>query len=265
MFIQRSVEGERPAPLGSLLVVLALAALPLGADTIIATDFGPGNTYDSSTGHSWTTGATGDSGNAVGFVDPFALSYSLTQIQVADNFFESATDDGIDPTLDNLNVGLWASPTDLNDPGATELESWSVSTSDFATPEIFTLTPGSSTTPGFTPDINPGVNYFITETVPSDPGGPADNAVWGWQWNSLTPLQTGFYSEFSGGSWFPEIETVAEAALDGSQAAITPAFSVSGDPILASPVPEPRGYAALLAAGFLGILMALKRRRNVAV
>lgn len=253
MFVRRNIQWEHPAKFGSILVVFALAALPLSAD-IIAGNFGPGNTFDNtSTADSWTTGGDGNSANAVGFVNPYATAFTLTQIQVADNFFEGSTDGGI---YDALNVSLWESPTDLNDAGASELESWSVSTADFATPEIFTLTPGSSTTPGFIPDIDAGVNYFITETVLPDPGG--DEAVWGWQWNSLTPLQTGFYSEFSG-NWFPETATVAQ---NGFPAAITPVFSVSGDPILVSPAPEPRSYAALLAAGFLGLLLVSKRFRH---
>jgi hypothetical protein len=96
------------------------------------------------------------------------------------------------------------------------------------------------------PVINPSDFYFITETVTPDPTDGATQAEWGFQVNNLTPLQTGFYSEFAGGAWF---------AVTGD-GATTPVFSVSGDS-----VPEPRSSAALLAAGLAGMLV-LRRSRN---
>jgi hypothetical protein len=132
---------------------------------------------------------------------------------------------------------------------ATELESWVITPSlpPSQTAVLYTLTPGTSTTPTITPTIAPGENYFITETLEED---GANTAVWGWQQNNLSPTpETGYYSEFAGNPWFAETGT-------------TPAFTVSGDLIVASAVPEPRSYAALLGAALVGIL--IMRRRNAA-
>jgi hypothetical protein len=221
------------------LVVLAVAAFPLTADTLLTSNF----PYTTGTGDAWATGGSGESGNAVGFTDPSGTSsYSLTQIQVADNFSSQDPNGG---AFNDLIVGLWVSSTDLN--SATELESWIVTTNAMGTPELFTLTPGTSTTPTVTPTIAPGENYFITETVPED---GANTAEWGWQWNNLATQELGYFSEFAGGSWFAETGP-------------TPAFTVSGNLIPPSTVPEPRSYAALLGAAFAGILI-LRRRRNSA-
>ena len=231
------------ARLAPWLVVLAVAAFPLSADTLLTSNF----PYTTDTGEAWATGGSGESGNAVGFTDPSGTSsYALTQIQVADNFFTADPDGG---TFNNLLVGLWSSPTDLNDPAATELESWVITPSlpPSQTAELFTLTPGTSTTPTVTPTIAPGENYFITELVPDD---GANTAVWGWQQNNLPTQELGYFSEFSGGAWFTETGA-------------TPAFTVSGDLIPPSTVPEPPSYAALLGAAFVGILI-LRRRRNAA-
>jgi hypothetical protein len=58
---------------GGLLVVLALVCLPLMADTTLVTNL-PATT---DTGDSWATGGSGESGNAVGFVNPFEVAPSL--------------------------------------------------------------------------------------------------------------------------------------------------------------------------------------------
>jgi len=231
------IRREHGGQLLTLLAVLALASLPLSADTLLVSNF----PYQTSTGDAWGTGGSGESGNAVSFVDPFASSYSLTQIQVADNFFTASPDGG---SFNNLNVGLWQNTTDnLN--SATEVESWVITPSlpPSQTATLFNLTPASSTTPTVTPTINPSDFYFITETIPED---GSNTAVWGWQQNNESPTpQTGYLSEFAGGAWFAETGT-------------TPAFTVSGNPI-SSTVPEPRSYAVLLAVALVGMLI-LKRR-----
>jgi hypothetical protein len=207
----------------------------LSAGTQPESNFAPANTSDTSTGDSCAPGGGGDSGNAVGFTDPFSSSYTLSQILVADNFSSASTDGGI---YDDLNVGFWQSTTnDLN--SATELETWSISTSTVGPPAIYTLTSVLN------PVINPTDYYFITENITPDPTVGAATAEWGWQWNSLSPVQTGYYSNFAGGSWFAEGGT-------------TPVFSVSGNAVTAG-VPEPRSLA-LLAAGFVGILIVRARR-----
>jgi hypothetical protein len=222
-----------------LFVVLALAALPLNADTTLVTNF-PATT---STGEAWATGGGGESGNAVGFVNPFSSSYALTQIQVVDNFYSSSPDGG---AFNDLDVGLWQSTTNnLNT--ATELEAWVLTPTLPApnAPALFTLTPSSSTTPSVTPTLNPSDFYFITETVPED---GANTAEWGWQWNNESTPQTGYYSEFAGESWFAEGGT-------------TPVFSVNGNPIT-STVPEPGSYAGFLGVALMGALVL--KRRNIA-
>ena len=232
--------GRRNRPAGQCgrlaAAILALTALPLSAGTLLVSNFGPGNTYDTDTGDAWGTGGDGQSGNAVGFVDPFSSSYALSQLMVADNFFTASTDGGI---YDLLNVGFWASSTDdLN--SATEEESWTISTGVMQTAELFTLNSVLN------PSITPSGFYFITETVIPDPSPGATQATWGWQWNDLTPPQTGYDSEFSGGSWFAETGT-------------TPVFSVSGNLVT---TPEPRSSAALFIVAMAGIWM-LRRRASL--
>jgi hypothetical protein len=122
---RRIVRLERRARFRGRMIVsfLVVAALPLSAGTLLVSNFGPGNTYDTSTGDAWATGGSGESGNAVGFTDPSAfLSYALTQIQVGDNFYTASTDGGV---YNDLNIGFWQSTSDLN--SAAELESWVVS------------------------------------------------------------------------------------------------------------------------------------------
>jgi hypothetical protein len=236
------VRSETRTRLCSLFVVLALAALPLSADVLVTTF--PSTT---STGDGYGTGGSAESGNAVSFV--VGSAYSLTQIQLEDNFFTAATDGGI---YSNLNVGLWQNTTDSPN-GATELEAWTVlPLSPAQTAELITLTPSSSTTPSVIPDFNSSDFYFITETVIPDPTAGATQGDWGWQANNQTPTPaTGnLFSEFGGMPWFPEGST-----------AVTPSFSVSGNAI-SSTVPEPRSYAALLGAALVGVL--LLRRRKVA-
>jgi hypothetical protein len=229
---------EQPARCRSLLVLLALAALPMSADTVLVTNFGPGDSYDTSSGDAWATGGSGESGNAVEFQNPFSSSYLLTSIQVADGF-SSADPDGA--AFNDLNVGIWQSTTDnLND--ATELQSWSVAAPSAGSPsQVYSLTSASPTI------INPSDYYFITETLTPD---GSNTAEWGWNVNNLTPTETGYLSEFAGGRWF-------------SETGDTPVFSVSGTVIPPSGVPEPRSYAAILGAGLLGLLV-LRRRRTIA-
>ena len=246
-----------------LFVVLAFATLPLSADTIATTLSSLTPPYVNNTGDSWSVGGSYLVENAVSFTDPSAtVDYSLTQIQVADNYYTPDPNGG---AFNDLMVSLWESPTDLNSPSATELESWTISTSSFQTPELFTLTPSSSNTPSVIPTIDPGVDYFVVETVPNDGTNTAD---WGWQENNLVPFEIGYYAGVNGtaDSWLSQTVGCAPTnpcfANNPSDPSGTPAFSVSGNIVSPSAVPEPRNYAVLLAAGFIGILL-MKRRRAV--
>jgi hypothetical protein len=221
------------------VVILALAALPLSASSLLLSNFGPPGmtTYQTGGSDAWLVG-NGGTGEAVGgFQNTGSFGVSLAQIDVADTFFSGASS----PAYDNLTVGIWQNSTD-NLTGATELESWTVLASSLSMggpPSIITL---NSTT---TPTINTSDFYFITETVPVDPTPNATQAIWGWQWNNQG--QTGYLTESSpSGPW--AAGTVSPES--------TPAFEVFVS------APEPRTTAALLAVGLLGMLI-LRRRRNV--
>lgn len=253
--------------LGGFLVVAAFTVLPLSAD-VIATDLNTSVSpyYATNTGDAWTVGGNPDGEIAVGFIDPSAVSsYSLTQIQLADNFFTPDPNGTVANGLNNLMVSLWASPTNLNSPSATVIESWNILPPlTLATPQLFTLTPSSSTTPSIDPVISPSENYFITESVAPD---SLNTAVWGWQENILAPLQIGFYAApYSTPASFSLSDTPCDPAAactaeNPSDPSGTPAFSVSGVVVTQSAVPEPRDYAGLLAVWFAGIL--LLRRRTI--
>jgi hypothetical protein len=198
---------------------------------------------------------------AVGFQDPSAtLSYLLTQIQVADNFSVSDPNATSDPALNDLTVGLWVSST--NDPNtATELQSWSISApSQTGSPgQLYTLASATPTT------IAPGSFYFITENVTPD---GSNTAEWGWQENNLVPMQIGLYFGTYGTpdsfvfANTPCTEPGPCTAMNDPDASGTPAYSVSGTAITATP--EPRGYAAVLALALLFCLICHKRQNRVA-
>lgn len=235
--------GLSAATLACIVGGCLMTGLPLRADTIISTNFSTSNPpYDPSTGDAWGTGGGADSENAVGFTSPFSTPYLLSQILVPDNFAQNSTDGGV---YNDLNVGIWVNTTNnLN--GATELQSWSISPSGSApqSPQLYTLTSATTTL------INPGDFYFVTESVLADPGGTT--AEWGWQQNNLSPVEDGYYSYFPGpdASWFEETGA-------------TPAFEVTGNPYVASTVPEPRAYAFLLAAVFATLLtFRLRKFKN---
>jgi hypothetical protein len=254
--VQRIFRRELRARFQSLLGILALAALPLSADTILVSTLSTANPpFDSATGDSWAVGTSGNTELAVGFQDLSSLSYLLTQIQVADNFSVSDPNSITTPALNNLIVGLWQSTTD--DPNnATELQSWNI-TAPSATGnpgQLYTLNSAVPTV------INPTDFYFITENVTPD---GANTAEWGWQENNLTPMQIGLYfGTFGTPGSFGFANTPCTnpgpcTAANDPDASGTPAYSVSGTAITATP--EPRSYAAILGAGLLGLLF-LKNR-----
>jgi len=249
---------RKGAILGGLIAILAIAALPVRADTVLASTLSTSvPPFDPATGDSWQVGLSSNTELAVGFQDPSAsLSYLLSQIQVADNFSVSDPNSGTNPALNNLIVGLWQGTT--NDPNtATELQSWNI-TAPGATGnpgQLYTLPSASPTT------IKPGDFYFITENVTPD---GANTSEWGWQENNLTPFQIGLYFGTFGtpGSFSfadnPCADPATCTAITDPNASGTPSYSVSGNAVT---TPEPRN--APLFGGAILILLILSRRRNV--
>jgi hypothetical protein len=249
---------RKGAILGSVIAILGVTALPVRADTILASTLSTSvPSFDPGTGDSWQVGLASNTELAVGFQDPSAsLSYLLTQIQVADNFSVSDPNSGASPALNNLIVGLWQSTT--NNPNtATELQSWNIAAPGATgnPGQLYTLTSASPTI------INPTDFYFLTENVTPD---GANTAEWGWQENNLTPMQIGLYfgtfgtpGSFAFGNT-PCTNPGPCTAGNDPDADGTPAYSVSGNVVT---TPEP--HNAALFGGAILILLILSRRRNV--
>lgn len=193
--------------------------------TTIASNLGPGNSFQTGTVNSWATGDGGNSSNAVSFTIPSGQEYLLSQVLVADNWFA-----GSDP----LGVGIYSGS---NPNSATLLESFSIPTSattQFAS-TLFTLNSVLH------PLLTPG-SYLIEETIPACGVASSCTDTWGWQWNDQ--LQTGFFAKFDAGSWFTESGTTET----------TPAFAVLG-----TAVPEPAA-TTFLGLAALAALVWLRRR-----
>jgi hypothetical protein len=169
-----------------------------GSATTLFSNFGPGDSYQSSTGTAWAMGNNEDASNAVSFVYSGATPVELGQFRFAANWFSGTN---------IVNVGFWGGSTDLN--SATLLESFTFSANAFRVPQIFRAVSSVR------PVLLPGNTYFITLSVPDAPG-----TVWGWQWNNQS--QNGFLARFGTGSWFAE-------------SVVTPVFDVSG-PLAAIPL-----------------------------
>lgn len=229
----------------ALLGLSLLAVLPSSAkaDTVLASTFSstaPG--YDPSTGDAWTVGSGTEI--AVGFQDPTTSSYHLTQIQVADNDFSGSGD---------LTVQLVGSATDTPN-GGSVLETWTVD-SNGATQvaQVYTLTSTGDVA------ITADEYYFIVETVP-------DGTAWGWQENTLTPMQIGYWSGASDGSFTSDFNyenspCIASpcTAVNDPDASGTPAYSVSGTAVPATVTPEPSSIT-LLGTGLLAGIAMIRRR-----
>jgi hypothetical protein len=159
--------------------------------TTLVSNFGPGDSYQNSTGTGWATGDGGNSSNAVAFVNTSGTVSTLKQFRFAANWFAG---------INTLNVDFWGDSDDLNT--ASLLESFTFSADAFRVPQVFTAV---ST---LHPALLPGNTYFITLSVP---GAPATD--WGWQWNNQG--QNGsWWARFGSDPWF--METTA----------VTPAFDV---------------------------------------
>lgn len=243
----------------SALVVLAVFTVPLSADTVIAGDFSTGNPpFDPNTGDAWAVGTASSAELAVAFRDSSASSYVLTNIQLGNNFSVSDPNSATNPALNDLIVGIWQNTVD-NPNTATELQSWSVApqTTTGLPGRTYTLTSVTRTI------INPADYYFITENVTPD---GSNTAEWGWQENTLTPMQIGYYS---GAYGTPGSLTYANnactvnpcTAVNDPNASGTPAYSVSGTPYIPTAVPEPDCLLPLAGGLFVSIAWFRRRRR----
>ncbi|TMJ02757.1 MAG: carboxypeptidase regulatory-like domain-containing protein, partial [Bacillati bacterium ANGP1] len=183
----------------AVAVIVGLSAPPARADVVLASDFGPGDTFQTSTGTAWAIGGSQSASAAVAFTIPPGQTYQLTQFRFAANWFAGAN---------TLSVGFFVG-SDLNT--ATLVESFTFSASAFQTPQLFTAVSVVR------PLLLPGNTYFIALSVP---GAPATQ--WGWQWNIVGAA--GYFARFGSGAWFAET------------AATTPAFDVSGVPVTGSAV-----------------------------
>lgn len=194
------------------------------ADTLLAGNLGPGNSYQTGTGNSWANGGTGDSSNAVSFTNTTGQAFTLTSIQFADNWFEGN---------DTLNIEFLEG-SDLN--SATLLESFSVSAGTMFDQDLYTVTSVTN------PLILPGETYYIAQSVPDSLG----DTTWGWQYNNTG--ETGYFSQTGSDPWFAETGD-------------TPAFAVYASPAVSTPtIPEPSSFL-LLGTG-LAAVTHLRRKFN---
>lgn len=229
----------------ALVVVPLVAAFPSSAkaDTVLVNTFSsnsPG--YDPSTGNAWTVGSGTEI--AAGFQGPSGTSYNLTQIQVADNDFSGPG---------ALTVQLVESSTNTPN-GGSVLESWTVdSNGDTQVAQIYTLT----STGGV--EITQDEYYFVVETA-------ADGTAWGWQENTLTPMQIGYWSGASDGSFTSDFDYENSpctanpcTAANDPDASGTPAYSVSGTAVAMTATPEPSSIV-LLGSGLLAGIGTIRRR-----
>jgi hypothetical protein len=240
---------------GAAAALLPLCVLPAGATTLLASTFSTQvPPYETDTGNAWAVGGSGLTAIAVGFQDPsLTTSYSLSQVQVAGNFSIADPNASSNPSLNNLNVGLWQSATD--DPNAAVLlQSWSIA------PPGATGNPGTTFTLNSTKPttISPGLFYFLIESTTND---GANTAEWGWQENNLTQMQIGY---FAGTNGTPGSFGLANnpctvdpcTATNDPDASGTPAYLVTGDAVTATPEPASWGlfvsacaFAAIIRRG----------------
>jgi len=211
-----------------LITGLLLTGLPLGASTMIVSNFGPGNTYNVNTSDYWVTASTPEVGDPIGFIDPSNMYYTLIQIQVGDNFVSGATTGG--GVYNAMNVGFWESSTN-NLSSAVEIESWNLLTPAMQQGDLFTLTSDVN------PVIKPNEYYFVTENVLPNPTPPAADTLWAWQWNTVTPAEYESEVNDDGGPGLP------------------PIFAITADP------DDPEPQSVLLVAAGIGMLALMAKRR----
>ncbi len=208
----------------STVVALALGigfAAPAWADVVICTDFGPLDSYQTSTGTAWavdgsmaaTTGTPETI--AVACTNSSGTTYELTDFQFAANSFNGTN---------SLTAAISSSLT------GSALESFTITATTQTVPQIFTadLEDGLYLSPGQT-------DYIILSA--------AGTAYWGWQWNDMGDV--GLYYNQGGPPIYPLPYT-------------TPAFDLAGNAV-PEPITISLFGAGLIGLGALRRRKAIKK------
>jgi hypothetical protein len=205
-------------------ILLAVAgSLCLNAGTVAYTDFGPGQTYDTSSGYGIQNLLNGN-WEAPGFIA--TATGTLSQVDVPLVFFQ------VTPATLPLTISLETNNGGF--PSGTVLESWTVSAASVTTtPQIFSLASVLN------PTITSGTQYWLVGST---------NDVNGYVWliNSIGLLGDDYNNGSGGFQYQPASPTLAFDVIVGS--------SPSG-------VPEP-GSAALTMIGALILFGAVRLRRS---
>lgn len=237
--------------LAAAILATATLAAPAAAQTRIAGNFGPGDSYQTGTANSWLTGVLQGSAplvaaeNAVSFQYTGAAPAELAYFRLVLNYFSG---------LPTINAAILEG-ADINT--AVKLTDWILATgvpAGTALPPLqFIPSPGAVT-------FTPGNTYWIHlyhDDLGADPA--VDGPVWGWQYNDQgdAGLRSRYLNLTAGtiGSWYQP------SALNGDPV-VTPVFDVYVlDPT--SVVPEP-ATLALVAFGGGALALAARRRRAAA-
>ena len=223
-------------PTVRLLAACALvaAAASVTQAQVVATNFGPGSSYQTGTGNAWATGH-GVTNAGVGSENAVSFVYGLADARLLDNFRFAAH--WFNLGENELHVQFYEG-ADLN--AATLLESFTFTAPTPFDDHVFMATSLAR------PLLQPGQTYWIVHTVDDLLG-----TGWGWQRNDQGAL--GYHARFTDFNSVPP--TVGTWVPTNGE---TPVFDVT---VAAAPaaVPEP-ATLGLVALG--GLALALTRRRR---